>query len=109
MACGMGLRKFGRIASKSLVPVQMVRGEVMWYNEIKLSAIKGERRNYLAITRRGVTVFANMLSTAVIPTLDPKLAKGETVVKEGKLALILRGRVIRFSWPQRKVRKLGRS
>jgi hypothetical protein len=46
-------------------------------------------------------VFANMLSTAVILTLDLKLVKGETVVKEGKLALIQRERVIRFSWPQR--------
>ncbi len=109
MACGMGLRKFGRIASKSLVPVQMVRDVVMWFNGIKRSMIRGERRNYLATTGRGVTAFANMLSTAVILTLGLKLVKGETVVKEEKLALIQRERVIRFSWPQRKVRKLGRS
>ena len=87
----------------------MVRGEAMRFNEIKLSEIKGERRNNLAITGQGVTAFANMLSTAVILTLGLKLVKGETVVKEEKLALIQRERVIRFSWPQRKGRKLGRS
>ena len=75
----------------------MVRGKVVLFNGIKQSVIKGERKNYLAITGRGVTAFANMLSTAVTPTLGPKLVKGEKVVKEGNKALIQRERVILFS------------
>ena len=75
----------------------MVRDKGMWFNGIKQSVIKGERKNYLAITGRGVTVFANMLSTAVTPTLGPKLVKGGKVVKEGNKALIQRERVILFS------------
>jgi hypothetical protein len=97
MACGMGLRKFGRIALKSPVPVQMVRDKGMWFNGIKQSVIKGERKNYLAITGRGVTAFANMLSTAVILTLGLKLVKGKRVVRKRNKALIQRERVILFS------------
>jgi hypothetical protein len=54
----------------------MGKGMMMWFNGIKRSVIKGERRNYLVITGRGVTVFANMLSTAVILTRGLKLVKG---------------------------------
>ncbi len=84
----------------------MVRGKEVLFNGIKLSVIKVERRNK---TGRGVTAFANTLSTAVILTLGLKLVKGGKVVKEGIKVQIRRERVILFSWPLRKGGKLGRS
>jgi hypothetical protein len=109
MACGTGLHKCGRIALRSPLPREMVRGRRMLSNGTKLSATKEGRKNNLAIIGRGVTVFANMQNTVVTLTMGLKLVKGIKVVKERNRAQIQRERVIRFSWPQRKGRKLGRS